>query len=107
MAIDYQQAVKCFLQQMAALFHPADGVETQVIIDDVGGHYQLVRVGWKGERWVYGCVMHLDIKDNKIWIQHNSTEILIDRQLIELGVSAQDILIGFIPPWERELAIRA
>lgn len=102
MAIDHRQAVKTFLRETADFFSTDDGVETQFIIDDAGGHYQLVRVGWKGERWIYGCVMHLDIKQTQIWSQHNSTEILIDRELIRLGVAEQDIVISFIPPWERE-----
>ena len=47
--------------------------------------------------------MQLDIIEGQIWIQHNSTEIYIDRELIQLGVSPQDIILGFRSPSIRKL----
>jgi XisI protein len=49
-------------------------VRSEVIIDRAHDHYQLVNVCWQNDRRVYGCVLHLDIIDGKIWIQHNGTE---------------------------------
>jgi XisI protein len=40
--------------------------------------------------------------EGKIWIQHNSTEIFIDRELIGRGVAPQDIILGFRSPKVRE-----
>jgi XisI protein len=39
----------------------------------------------------------------QIWIQHNSTEIYIDRELISRGVSPQDIILGFRAPSIRRM----
>ena len=33
--------------------------------------------------------------DNKIWIQHDGTEIGIAKELVALGISKQDIVLGF------------
>src|SRR4028118_160615 len=33
-------------------------------------------LAWDGLRRVYGCVMHLDIKDGKIWIQQNENAVV-------------------------------
>jgi hypothetical protein len=41
--------------------------------------------------------MHLDIKDGKIWIQWNATDLDIAQKLVNLGISPQDIVIGFHP----------
>ena len=35
----------------------------------------MFHVGWRGERRVYGCVIHIDIKEDKIWIQRDGTEV--------------------------------
>ena len=35
---------------------------------------RVVHIGWRNHRHIYGCVVHLDIKDGKIWVQHNGTE---------------------------------
>jgi len=33
-----------------------------------------MNVGWKNQRRVYGCFLHIDIKGGKVWLQHNGTE---------------------------------
>lgn len=74
-------------------------VEAQTVFDREDDHYQLVYVGWKrnGSR-DYGCLLHLDIKDDKIWIQYDGTEGGIAYQLLELGVPRADIVLGYQPP---------
>ncbi|MBT9317491.1 XisI protein [Leptothoe spongobia] len=77
--------------------------ETQIIFDTKRDHYQLVHVGWKpnGHR-NYGCVLHLDIKDGKIWIQHDGTEEGIANALVDKGVPKQDIVLAFHHPSMRK-----
>ena len=58
---------------------------------------------WRDEYRIYGCAMQLDIIEKQIWIQHNSTEIYIDRELIQRGVSPQDIILGFRSPSIRKI----
>jgi len=41
--------------------------------------------------------MHLDIRNEKIWIFYNSTEHDIAADLVDLGVPKQDIVLGFHP----------
>ncbi|WP_407899335.1 element excision factor XisI family protein [Scytonema sp. NUACC26] len=47
---------------------------------------------------VYRPIMHLDLKNEKIWIQQNTTEVDIALELIEMGVLKHDIVIGFNSP---------
>ncbi len=61
-----------------------------------------MNVGWDGDRRVHGCVMHLDIKDGKIWVQHNSTDLHIAHELANIGIPKQDIILGFQAPYVRE-----
>ena len=78
---------------------PAYGdFEVEVIFDVKRDHYQVVSFGWHHGRWVYHCVMHVDIRDGKIWIIHNATEQDIAQELVELGVSKKNIVLGFCPP---------
>lgn len=57
-------------------------------------------MGWSNKR--YGCVLHLDIKDGKIWIQHDGTEGGIALELVERGVPKQDIVLGFHSPLKHQ-----
>lgn len=77
-------------------------IEKQVIFDTTHDHYQLVYVGWKNRLRTYGCVLHLDIKDGKIWIQHDGTEIGIADELIKLGVPKEEIVLAFHEPLVRQ-----
>lgn len=76
--------------------------EVQTIFDDTQGHYQLLYVGWRGEKRDFGCILHLDIKGGKIWIQHDGTEVGIANQLTELGVPKEDIVLAFHEPEVRQ-----
>jgi hypothetical protein len=97
----YQEAVQTLLTQMSAEGVSEPGIECQTLFDTVRNHYQVVFVGWNKNRRVYGCVVHIDIKDGKVWIQHNGTERAIADDLMALGVPAQDIVLGFHSPSKR------
>jgi len=64
-------------------------------------HYQLLNVGWHGNRRVRGCVLQIDIKNEKIWIQHDGTEIGVANELVEWGVPKEDIILAYHAPYKR------
>jgi hypothetical protein len=80
-----------------------DEIESQCNFDENHDHYQIVNVGWENGRRVYGCVLHLDIKNTKIWLQYNGTEIDIAKAFEDKGVIKSDIVFGFLPPSRRQL----
>jgi hypothetical protein len=98
----YQEYIQQLLTKYAARDSGEDGVEAQTIFDTKHNHYQLIYVGWHNRRRIYGPVMHLDIKDGKIWIQWNGTEDDIAAELVEMGVPKQDIVLGFHTPHMRQ-----
>lgn len=65
-------------------------------------YYLLLRVGWDGKKRINHPVFQFDIKDGKIWIQENNTDIEIDRDLEEMGISKKEIVVGFHHPSMRE-----
>jgi hypothetical protein len=92
------------IQQILMNHQDPDAIEvrSEVIIDRERDHYQLVNVGWQNDRRVYGCVLHLDIIDGKVWIQHNGTEFDIANELVALGIEKQHIVLGFQSPFKRK-----
>lgn len=98
----YRDCVKQLLSKYASYKYSYGEVETQAIFDTERDHYQIVNVGWEQKRRVYGCSMHIDIKDGFVWIQQNSTDIDIARELVELGVPKHDIVLGFHTPYMRQ-----
>lgn len=98
----YRQVVQQLLLKYAA-YKPAHGeIEVETIFDNVHDYYQLVNVGWDHETRIHGCSIHIDIKNNQVWIQHNGTEIDIGEELVDLGIARSDIVLGFQPPSLRQ-----
>ncbi|XOF32227.1 MAG: XisI protein [Candidatus Electrothrix sp. YB6] len=92
-----QGVIKSILAEYAR-HRPSGGeIEMETIFDDAQGRYQLVAVGWQGKKRVHGCLIHIDLKDEKVWLQHDSTDAEIARQLVEQGISADQIVLGFQP----------
>lgn len=82
---------------------PAFGdIEVQTIFDTVRHHYQVVYIGWKNQTLIHTCPIHLDIKNDKIWLQWNGTERDFAEELVVLGVQKEDIVLGFQAPSMRK-----
>ncbi|MBW4628099.1 MAG: XisI protein [Brasilonema octagenarum HA4186-MV1] len=106
MAVEkYRQHIRhllCERQKRASMSRNYEEYEVQTIFDEQQDHYQLLYVGWRGNKRDFGCILHLDIKDGRIWIQHDGTEEGIANRLVEMGVPKQDIILAFHEPYVRQ-----
>ncbi len=100
--VRYREIIKRLIADYVNEAATRDDVERQMIFDTEHDHYQLVNVGWRNRHRVYGCVLHFDIKNDKIWLQYNGTEIDFAEELMKQGVPKQDIVIGFHSPFMRQ-----
>lgn len=95
----YRKIIRELLHSHATNDDP--DIECQIICDTENDHYQLLELGWQGLHRLYACYIHLDIKQGKIWIQHNMTESDLGQELVDRGVPAADIVLGLHPPYKR------
>ncbi|MBD2412963.1 XisI protein [Nostoc calcicola FACHB-389] len=98
----YRQCIQNLLSNYAAIPIANGEIESQTVFDLQQDRYQVMNVGWDGNRRVYGCALHLDIKDGKIWVQQNTTELRIAHELVAMGIPKEDIILGFQAPYMRE-----
>ncbi|MEO0824067.1 MAG: XisI protein [Cyanobacteria bacterium J06635_15] len=98
----YRQLIQTLLEDYSKVNFNNPDLETELIFDTQRDRYQVVHVGWSNKRRVYGCVLHLEIKDNKIWIQHDGTEGGIALELVKHGVPKHDIVLAFHSPFKRQ-----
>jgi hypothetical protein len=100
--IKYQTLIKNILSEYAR-YKPAYGeIDSRVTFDDEHGSYALLQVGWEGDEYVHGAVIHIDLIDDKIWIQYDGTEDGVAADLIEAGIPQEAIVLGFRPPEIRQ-----
>ena len=84
--------------------NPNHGVDSQIILDNDRDRYLLLDVGWQEKKYIYAVFVHLDIKDGKIWLQRNNTDINIAERLRERGVNPADIVLGSHSPFLRQFS---
>ncbi|HSO00544.1 MAG TPA: XisI protein [Candidatus Nanopelagicales bacterium] len=94
----YREIVQRLIEEYSR-YRPSHGeIETEVVIDLTRDHYELLHVGWDGPRRVHGTVLHVDIRGDKIWIQHDGTDRPLAEELLRAGVPREAIVLGFHPP---------
>jgi hypothetical protein len=99
----YRQLIQDILLEYCQYNQGSSEMEMQPIFDIERDHYQVVILGWEQQKWVHYCLIHIDIKSDKIWLQLNMTEKDIAQDLVDLGIPKQDIVISFHPPQMRQL----
>ncbi|MGK7877365.1 MAG: XisI protein [Xenococcaceae cyanobacterium] len=98
----YRLIIQSLLTDYAAIPIANGLIDCYTVFDTKQDHYQVMNVGWDGHRRVYGCVLHLDIKGGKVWVEQNMTEMRVAQELVERGVSKEDIVLGFQAPEMRQ-----
>jgi hypothetical protein len=98
----FPRIVREIIERYAQLKPSVGEIETEVVIDESNGHFELARTGWVNGHRVHGAVIHIDIRDEKIWIQHDGTEYGVAAELIAAGVQKEKIVLAFHSPEMRK-----
>ncbi|MEL6382960.1 MAG: XisI protein [Cyanobacteria bacterium J06626_18] len=97
----YRVCIQKLSEQHSYYKHHNEAVESQLFFDCDRDHCQLMRVDWQGLSRVYHTVLHFDIKDNKIWLQQNTTDVDVGQELTDMGIPKEDIVLGIHPADKR------
>ncbi len=95
--LNYQTLIKNILLDYAQ-YKPAYGeIEPHVVFDEQRVRYTLLEMGWDNKKYIHDCIIHVELINDKIWIQYDGTEEGIATDLVEAGVPKYDIVLGFRP----------
>lgn len=98
----YREIVRRVIAEYAR-YKPSHGnINTEAVVDSERDHYEVMHVGWDGQRRVHGSVVHIDIIDGKVWIQYDGTSWPVADELTAAGIPHEDIVLGFHPPEVRQ-----
>lgn len=98
----YRRLVKDLLREEAAVKPAADEIEPHLVFDDEHGSYQLMYIGWQGSWRMHGAVIHVRLRDGKIWIEEDGTQEGFASKLLAADVPKEDIVLAFHAPWKRQ-----
>ncbi len=79
--------------------------DTLLILDDERGQYLLFSDGWLNNRRQYGPFLHVEVKKTgRIYLRHDGTNLEIANQLLEKGITKEEIILTFQAPYRRALS---
>lgn len=93
----YREAIERLLSEIRDIPYAHGQIERFAIFDRKRDHYLLVCSGWEKYR-VYGTTIHIQIRDGKVWLLEDNTDLEIALELERSGIPKSDIVLGFHPP---------
>ena len=92
---DYRQIIENLLREYVDFLDQDDAIQQELVFDREHDRYLLVETGWQDNKRIHGPFLHLDIKDGKVWIQHDGTEDGIAYELEAAGIPKDQIVLGY------------
>ena len=99
----WRTIIEQVLLNYAAIPYSYSDVEKETVFDRNRDRYVILVLGWEDSRYEHGCTVHIEIINDKVWIQRDGTEDGIALDLEEAGIPKEHIVLGFKPPEIRPL----
>ncbi len=96
--VDWRDTIERVLAAYTEIPYAHGQIECEAVFDRQRDRYVLVSVGWNGDRRVYFTLIHVELRDEKVWIQHDGTETGVAVELTDAGIPKDRIVLGFREP---------
>lgn len=98
----YRSLIQKIVEEYHNLSSSNSDIESALLLDPIRDQYLLLKMGWHQDNRIKRNVIHLRLKDQKIWIEEDWTEDGIATDLLQAGVPREDIVLAFHPPHLRQ-----
>ncbi|MBD2777643.1 XisI protein [Iningainema tapete] len=93
----YRESIYQILKSHADIPYSYGEIKSDVVVSQDQNHYLLMISGWNGNLRIHGCVVDVEIINDKIWIQRDGIEDGITDDLVAAGVPKDKIVLAFHP----------
>lgn len=100
---DEREIIRGALRPHASVRYAYGDIQNETVFDEENARYLIMSHGWMDGRRVHGCLIHVEIVGDKIWIQRDGTEEGIAEDLVRAGIPRSRIVLGFWDPEARKL----
>lgn len=101
--IQFYTIIYPILKEYADLPYSCQTLDHKLIVSDDKKDYLLMTIGWENDVKIHGCLVHLEVIKNKIWIHRDGLEDGIANDLVRAGIPKSEIVLGFHPLEVRHL----
>jgi hypothetical protein len=99
--IDEREVIRSCLREHVGIRYANGDIQNETVFDEASGRYLVVSQGWMGKRRVHGCLLHVEIIGDRIWVQRDGTADGIANAFVERGIPKSRIVLGFWDPEAR------
>jgi XisI protein len=98
----YQEKIKAILSAYIQDIQASSlDDEAYMVTDDTSKHYLLYHNSWRNSSRIYGCILHVRIKNDNIYIEYDGTNVGFADVFVEEGISKENIVLAFHAPAKR------
>ena len=94
----YRQIIYKILYEYFIIPYSYGDLQRRLIVSEDHTNYLLITLGWQQNKRVHGCLVHIEIINDKIWIHRDGTEDGIANDLVAAGIPKDHIVLAFHPP---------
>ncbi|MCP9496763.1 MAG: XisI protein [Pyrinomonadaceae bacterium MAG19_C2-C3] len=91
---NYRRILCEVIERHAQLAASTPQPESIPVCDTARDNYLLVDVGWETNERAHYIVLHLRLRDGKVWIEKDGVEYGIAHDLLAAGIPAEDIMLA-------------
>lgn len=105
----YRRVIKKILTEYYEMTVAQSPVSTEIeaseriALDEEHDQYLWFRFGWQEKQRTQHIIMYLCIKNGKIWVEEDATNLCVVDDLLAAGIPQTDIVLGFHHPHKRNL----
>jgi len=92
----YREIVTQVISKYAKLRPSHGSIRLDTVFDEMRDRYALMQVGWDRGKRVRGNLIYVIIENGKVIIEYDGIECGIMQDLVNKGISEQDIVLAFL-----------
>ena len=96
--VQYREVIQEKLKEYTEIPYAYGDLQCRLIVREDRNNFLLITLGWEDYVQVHGCLVHIEVIGDKIWIHRDGLEDGIANELVKAGIPKTQIVLGFHPP---------
>ncbi|CAH2572731.1 XisI protein-like protein [Planktothrix rubescens] len=96
--VQYREIIQEKLKEYTEIPYAYGDLQCRLIVSEDRNNFLLITLGWEDDVQVHGCLVHIEVIGDKIWIHRDGLEDGIANELVKAGIPKTQIVLGFHPP---------
>ncbi|CAD5924740.1 XisI protein-like protein [Planktothrix tepida] len=96
--VQYREIIQAKLKEYTEIPYAYGDLQCRLIVSEDRNNFLLITLGWEDDVQIHGCLVHIEVIGDKIWIHRDGLEDGIANELVKAGIPKTKIVLGFHPP---------